>query len=667
MHTFFVNTAKRINTSQHEKLFDCLMLDSEIQILNYSIDSLNVCADKISETITRIDNINEDYNIIVYTEAENRNETALASERVAALVIEENLFARLYKLGRMPKQALIIFGENFTRNAEYILDESNEKSVMAAVWNAFPLPDAETVRGVFKAVRAEFERITAENLSEYTDKALTMLKEQQHDKMLIDFDSTIVKSTIDEMAESVKDNIESADFHRELYTALVNQNGYVCRRVTDEDVKYAHLRITDSDINAGKRTEVRLLLYVYYCAVNGSIDLLYLPDDADDDRSLVLGEESLPEVNWEYVASSLKNRRAVIKREKLLLQRQEMQFSKFNDTLINEKTIVKLSSDIPILEVHAAAHRGLTVKKLKESVKKTINEVESKCRSNDDIISSYITAVTDSFNIDKDSAMRGCEYKNDGDFIKNDSLTEAFIKKESDKIDAMISSHRRISPAAAHIDDIIKKSRDKEDYLFECLKLGKYVFFVGLAFILAFAIPHIITQWELSGAAYGAVFYLLSVALVLAAYTFGYLGFRRLFKKRIVKELDELCIDFGKAQSERQQLLEEYTSLLSKEIPLSYCLKLYSDEFNEYQRRKTGVSEHKTYHTRVLSEYDGYIENLLNELEISNLGSEEGLPDDYTGQLNVEDSKYHNSAVYSLIDRDEAGLCFKKVGIGGNR
>ena len=140
MHTFFINTSEHVNISRHELLFDNLVSNNRIRTFDYKLNDLNACAEKISETITRDENITEVYNVIVYVEISERNENALAAETVASLQIEETLFSKLYDLGRKPNQALILFGENFTRDAEYGHGNEYRKNVRSAIWNMFPLP-----------------------------------------------------------------------------------------------------------------------------------------------------------------------------------------------------------------------------------------------------------------------------------------------------------------------------------------------------------------------------------------------------------------------------------------------------------------------------------------------------------------------------------------------
>lgn len=667
VHTIFVNTAERIKTSHHEKLFECLMLKSELQILNYDIEHLSECAEHISEMITRFQNIDESYNIIVYTETKNRNEVALADERVAALVIEEELFARLYELGRKPEQALIIFGENFTRNAEYGLSDANKRIVKTALWNAFPIPNADKVREIITEIRSRFAVIADSDLTEYKQLIWSRLTEIHHNNSLLRIDSKVVRATVYEMAESVKNDSDTADLLNELFMALTNQKYYVRKNVTGEKVRYAHLRITDSDINAQSRSEFRLLLYVYYCAVEKKIDLLYLPKNSGNEQGLALGAESVPEVNWDLVATMLKKDRKIYSCEKMFLTRDDVRFPSFNENLINEKNLVKLSCDVPELDVHAKAHHGFTVKQLKDAADRTLSEIAEKSRGNDKVINNYITSVTDSFNADKDSAMNGCEYKKEGEFINNDDLAAGFIKEELDKVNAKIAKHPKISPAAAHIESVIKSANDRLDYLFECLNKNSIALITGVVFALIFVIPHIITQREISGVLYGAVFYAASVAAVMAAYILGCLWFRNIYKKRIVKELDGLCERYCETQRERQLLMENYSELLSREIPLSFCLKKYSDELSEYLERKNSVFEHKTYHTRELSQYSDYVSNLLNDLEISGMGEDKDLLEDYSGKLDIEEGKYQNSAVYSVIDKADVQACFTEPADGGDR
>ena len=173
MHTFFVNTSDRIDVSHHEILFDNLRANNGMFNLHYSIDNLSDCVEEISKLITRNRDITEEYNIIVYVEVEEKNEAAFAKERVLYLRICEELFAGLYKRGRKAKQALILFGENFDRNAGYRPGKTFTTTVREKLWEVFPVPDISEAMQVLDALRVRFPNVTESELYEYQDAFCT--------------------------------------------------------------------------------------------------------------------------------------------------------------------------------------------------------------------------------------------------------------------------------------------------------------------------------------------------------------------------------------------------------------------------------------------------------------------------------------------------------------
>jgi|GEM_PF-2142547 len=670
MHTFFINTSERVNVSRHELLFDNLVSSNRIRSFNYKLDDLNACAEKISETITRDDSITEVYNIIVYVEISKRNEDALAAETVASLQIEETLFSRLYDLGRKPNQALILFGENFTRDAEYGRGNEYRKNVRSAIWSKFPLPELDETRKLLKKVRESFSEITEDNINEYKIAVRTVLTENYSGDSSLKSESDFVISTLYQVAESVRnDDLDKVDLLDELFIALTNQKENVQLPVTVEKVKYAHVRLEDSDFNVQNRTEYRILLYAFYCAISESIILCEaLPDVGEDVESgVTLGVDTIPEINWKVLSRELKDKKVILEKELEQIELSDDKFPMFNSALLSEENIISLSFDTPKLITDVKAHRGLTVAQLQSAVNSTLDEIEEKNRDNEKKVTNFITKVTDSFSSAKDTKMKNVRYKNEEEFIENDQLTEAFITKEIDKADSRIAAHKRLSMAATHIDEILEETRIRTDYYFECLKKGLLVYIIGVLFTLCFAIPYAIIQQSLFNEIHGWVFFVVSLAIVIVAYSIGYIAFRRIYKSRIIKELGILCDKFAATQVEKQKCLEEYARLIRSDIPLSFCLTLYQNEFKAFIKNKGKIPEYITYHTKLLDKYLRYIGNLLNELDIANLAKESEPIGEYSSKIAIDRDKYQNNTVYSLFDESVVDSLFIKSDEGGNQ
>ncbi len=670
MHTFFINTSEHVNISRHELLFDNLVSNNRLRTFDYKLNELNACAEKISETITRDENITEIYNVIVYVEISERNEDALAAETVASLQIEETLFSKLYDLGRKPNQALILFGENFTRDAEYGHGNEYRKNVRSAIWNMFPLPKLDKTRKLLKKIRSDFSEITKDNINEYKITVWTALTEGCSENSLLQSENDFVVATLYEMAESIQnEDLDSVDLMDELFNALTNQKEHVQLQVTAEKVKYAYVRLADSDFNVRNRTEYRILLYALYCAISESIVLCETSYDVGEgvESGISLGVDTIPEINWMVLSSELKDKKNILEKELEQIELVEDEFPKFNSELLASENIISLAVDTPKLITEVKAHRGLTATQLQDAVNGTLNEIEEKNRDNEKTVMSFITKVTDSFSVAKDTKMKNVHYTNDEEKIENDQLTDAFIAREIDKADARIAAHKRLSMAATHVDELLEETRIRTDYYFECLKKGLLIYVIGVLFTLAFAVPYAIIQRSLFDVVHGWIFFVVSLAIVVAAYTLGYLVFRRIYKLRIIKELSALCDKFASTQAEKQKCLEEYARLIRSDIPLSFCLTLYQNDFKAFVKSKASIPEYITYHTKLIRKYIRYINNALNELDISNLSKTPDPLGNYTSRIVIERDRFQNNTVYSLVDERMVDELFDMGDEGGNQ
>ena len=670
MHTFFINTSEHVNISRHELLFDNLVSNNRIRTFDYKLNDLNACAEKISETITRDENITEVYNVIVYVEISERNENALAAETVASLQIEETLFSKLYDLGRKPNQALILFGENFTRDAEYGHGNEYRKNVRSAIWNMFPLPKLDKTRKILKKIRSDFPEINKDNINEYKIAVCTALTEGCSENSLLQSENDFVIATLYEMAESIQnEDMDSVDLLTELFNALTNQKEHVQLQVTAEKVKYAYVRLADSDFNVRNRTEYRILLYALYCAISESIVLRKTSYDIGEgvESGITLGVDTIPEIDWTILSSELKDKKNILEKELEQIENVEDEFPKFNSDLLASENIISFSVDTPKLITEVKARKGLTTAQLQNAVNGTLDEIEEKNRDNEKTLMNFITKVTDSFSAAKDTKMRNVHYKNDEEKIENDQLTEVFIAREIDKADARIAAHKRLSMAATHVDEILEETRIRTDYYFDCLKKGLLIYVIGALFTLTFAIPYAIIQNSLFDVVHGWIFFVVSIATVIATYTFGYLIFRRIYKSRIIKELGTLCDKFAATQVEKQKCLEEYARLIRSDIPLSFCLTLYQNDFKEFVKRKALIPEYITYHTKLIRNYIRYINNTLNELDIFNLSKNPDPLGNYTSRIVIERDRFQNNTVYSLVDERMVDELFDMGDEGGNQ
>lgn len=662
MHTFFINTSDKINISRHSALFDSLMSKNIIKIFNYKLSDLNACAEEIAGIITRNDNISEIYNIIVYLEIQGRNEDALAAEKVASIQIEEVLFSRLYSLGRKPNEALILFGENFTRGAEYGYGLLYKNNVRNAIWNMFPISDIDSTRQIFKKIKQQYSTVTENNLNDYKKAVWKEFTANCSENSILQSESNFVMSTLYEMAESIKnDDVDEINFSEELYVALTNQKEHVQISGSASTVKYAHVRITDSDFHARNRTEYRILMYVYFCAVDESLQTqefaAYRGKAAYSDDAI--GFDTIPEINWEFLASELKYKKNILREEQSLIDCNSESFPMFNSELFQEKQILTISDEMPKLIVDMKTDKGMTVSKLKSSVDNTISNIEEKNRTNEQNILNYVAKITEQFNVSKDAQMSNIAYKDKGKNVESVQRNKEYIDGELDRVDSVIASRRRLSMSATHIDEILKETKTRTDYYFDCLKKGMLVYVMGVIFTLIFAVPYAIIQKSVFTVVHGWLFYIASLAVIIGAYTAGYIIFRQKYKSRIIKVLGILCDKFTVTQKEKKECLDNYVELIGRDIPLSFCLMRYKDEFNEFAERKKTIPEYGTYHAKHLEHYIRYIDNILNELDIAGMGKEPEAVLEYTSKLAIDKDVYRNNTVYSLVDVNTRNKIFE--------
>ena len=202
--------------------------------------------------------------------------------------------------------------------------------------------------------------------------------------------------------------------------------------------------------------------------------------------------------------------------------------------------------------------------------------------------------------------------------------------------------------AVTHIDELLEATRIRTDYCFDCLKKGTLIYVIGILFALIFAVHYAIIQRQLFNVVYGWIFYIVSLAIIIVAYTLGYIIFRRIYKSRIIKELSILCDKFASTQVEKQNCLEGYARLLRSDIPLSFCLTLYRGEFKAFVKRKNSIPEYITYHTKLLGKYIRYITNVLNELDIAILTKDAEPIGEHSSKLAIDRDKYQNNTVSNL-------------------
>ena len=653
MYTVFINTSKKLDISRHKYLLDEFKKEKQLMVDTYALEELNDCAEKISRTITRDNDIGEEFNLIVYVEAKGRNEEALAYERAAELFIHENLITALYQRGRRAQKVLILFGENFTRNKEYGTGTSFQNTMINNIWNNFPLPEPAKAAEIIMKVRNSFGTVGNGSLKEYCEQVWRELTADEHPNCLLKRECSVVRDTVYVLADNFKktDKISEDALKTNLFTAI---NGLVNSWKTDltetAETLFANLRLTDSDLNTTVRTEIHLLLFVYRCACCDNIPIVVPTDRGNDGYSI--GDAVTDPVRWTKLSSVLKDKKAELEKTRQEIDSMsDHEFPKFNDELISKERIVPLVNDPPELTVDMKVKHSMTVKGLRNAVDQTISDVETKDRENADTVTEYITAETEAFNDRKDVRFKKVKYKQENVFTGVPANELKNIEKKCDNALAEFSSHERFSNESENIDGLITQTSVRTSYLFECFK-GKVILFVMLGiFLFAVAVPYIAVRTTVFDSGKGAVFFLVTAAAAAAVYALSFRLFMRKFKKRIIKELKTLCDKFRQIQEKRQACLNDYVKLISKDIPLCFLLRLYMNEYKQHLKDNEMRGVYKNYHIKHLNKYIAYIDHLIDDLDIRRSTVGEGEAPERLAALDLEEDVYGNNNVYTVVNR----------------
>ncbi|MBR6044443.1 MAG: hypothetical protein IKP47_02290 [Ruminococcus sp.] len=665
MYTIFINTAGSPDTTKHRRLWNELIEEKKLFVFNCGVKEFDSAADSISSLISRDPDISEVYNLIVYIKLTGRNEDAVAMERVMALYVEETLLHALYKRGRRANRVLLVFGEDFDRGREYSGGEHLKRRVYSKIWDSFPLPPVRDAAEIIARVRSKYADLSGEKVYDYREEVWEAVTVDED--CFLGKDSKLIKGSVMQMAESVKNltDIRKADLEKELFNALCDQREGWQANIVSSGIESAHIRLTDSEVHTENRTELTLMLFVYRCAAAEDIILDRDPkeDHAGGDE-LSIGAASVGTLDFEYLSSCFKDKQAELTMiRNSISAADDPTFPKFNDGLKTEKHIIKLEEEPPELKEKISISKAFSVRGLRKLVDSTLASIEEKDRENGERLNEYITNVTDKFNRDKDTSFKKTEYKNTEETTGNDELYLAKIRKLSDETAAELASKGRLSADASKLGDRLIRAKVRIDYLFECLR-GRALVFVMLGIVLfCFAAPYAALRTSILDTTKGVVFYVVTLAGAAAVYMLGYFLFVHKFKKLITAEIKRLCDIFCELQKERVECLEAYNKLLSRDIPLSFLLRRYLDEYTGHIEHKKLRATQKTYHLRELDGYISYLDELLDGTDIRLLTPDREHYGNNLPQLIIEQDVCKNNLIYSVIPREQIDSCF--IGNGG--
>lgn len=665
MHMFFVNTSVKINASRHGILFDDLRSDNKIIIFERKLSELKQCAQEIAEMITRRDDITEEYNIIVYTATVKTNEEALGEETVIALWIEEDLFAELYKKGRKPNKALIIYGENFTREAKYGRGSENRKKMYNAVWALLPLPtDIAVARAIIEKTAAAYG-----GDGDPGEKLIAALTTSTGSERVPDSVTKAIGLFCSIIAGSVGRAEMSEDFlYEQLFNAVtrVRKDG---KAVTGEKIQHAHLRLEDSDIHAWNRTVYRLLLFVHLCASKG--DIVLVPSDnpvstADGGEGMQeVGSLTLPAINMPRLSGLLKERISSFQYEAEETEVSLSDFPRFKDEFTGSINLLSRDIKKPDLAVKDESHKKLSTAQLEKSVMSVLEDIAGKNKKNRSDVSDYITSASDHFGVIKEPILKNISRTDSAQTILNDKLTADHIAGLIDEADAAIVRHRQISVSVARMDAAIQETRSRTEYYFDCMKKRKTVLPCGILFVLLFAVPYGIMQRHIFADLNGLLFFAQTTAAAAFIFFISYLIFIFAYKMKVKKEIRSLIGRYTETTQDLKKFMDEFACFITQEIPLSYSLNAYQNDFHAYLGRRKNTAEYRTYHIKHLRRYKAYAENLLTDLDINGLGNEPEPIRERESMIEPGRDIYCNNTVYTLVGGCPEIYDFGQEGTGG--
>lgn len=647
MHTIFVNTSSNVDMAAHGPLFDDLISSNELIVFNYKLDALDACAEEIARLITRYDEITEEFNVIVYVEVDGTHEAAFAAETAVSIVVRGTLLAGLYKLGRKANNALIIFGENFKRGKRIISEDAYRR----ALWALFPLPEPGEALEIISKVNDNSPSFEGKNMDEtekYKDAVSEALISGNDDNALLKFNRGYVSGAVRQMAaifaqrgtfdsESLLDCLDEAVMIRE------EDNG-VEKSITTERPRYAHIRIHDSDFHASCRTEYRILLYIRkYVLDSRDCDGKSKADGFENTERIssfgtnertYIGEYEIPDIDCGSLSSTLKKKLGEFNEtmRAIAASCEEGTFPKY--TFDTKEHVIDLSIERPELSAKAKAHKGLKIAQLRRAVNATLKDIEEKSNNDKNAIKSFITKLLSAFNKERDALIESKRDDimpgNSDETFENDDIAEAYIAQKIDEVDSRIADRERCLMPDARIDEVLKETEIRTDYYFDCLEKGKLIYIIGVAFVLLLAVPYAIIQHSLFATVHGWLFYGISLAVFAAAYSVGYLIFAMTIKSKIVKAIEALCDEFYLIQNEKEACLRQCISLIETDIPMSFLLNQYQNEFRAYKKKKEDDAVRSTYSLGILKKYIEYISSTLQNLDINRMKSTDDSDTDYS-------------------------------------
>ncbi|MBR4425571.1 MAG: hypothetical protein IKS66_06470 [Oscillospiraceae bacterium] len=640
MDTFFINTSKRFDRRARRFLFDDLRQDGKLIVLDYPMDRLSACAGHIDALITRSPELGERFRLLVYVDIAGRNEAGFAEEYASALQIEEALLGKLDLHGRQAEQAIVLFGEHFIRDKEYAEGEQFRKRVETAFWDLFPVPTVAQAATLLGELRHD-KNLAADKQAFAQTFAQRMMQLGASATL-----SRTASGVLQELGETLCSDDTASDLPAALFRAAKNQHSHTSHPAVATPVQYAYVWVDDASYHAASRAEFQIMLFVYLCTEEARMDTLL---EQSGEKQYTPATASIPDVDWAALEEHLNERDQVLRFESEHLEDGNPGFHRFRRELLEGAIHFPSSVKSPEIVTMKPVKRSVARKRLRAEAHRLFEEIRENDMGNQDLVEKFFTKLTDEYNKTKDDSLGRMNYIDASTLAENDSLTEAFIRRSMDEAAEEILSRETLLPEAQSFKPILEAAEQRIARSFDSMKLGLRLILSGFLALLAFGVPYYLIQYDGASLDYGPWYFVGTMLAVALALGLGYGLFTRFCRRKIVRELAELCERFNQAQEKRRTAMESFRTLLLRQIPANYCLQRYREEFEAHRAARRSRNAHIAYHKKVMEDYRDFLAKLREQLLLR--------PDEDVGEqprteprLNVEKSRFFNNHVYSIVD-----------------
>lgn len=681
MHTFFVNTAERLldaaNGNVEKYFYTNLQFANKLMFYNTGWDDLSACARQICEVIDKDQAVDPLFNVIIYIDLHDIRFDGVTIENLYLMKVNESFASVLYHGGKKAQNIQVIFGEYFDREAQFIEDRLDG----AILWEAMSFPGLDAVEKMIEvmAEKAHAGNWDGDAVKQCLSSEFAELRHRKSDEpadeiKLVDshigIDTTfyqgVVKSFIEQLASKVVEvDDQDLDLKKELAIFFEVHGDRLRRSYTENELASISLSVKNSDEHQASRSAYQLYLYVYHCAVKGTVGV------------------EIPQIDWREFAQIVKSRQWVFRKEFEQVQGIESEFYFLNTSAIggedvnsmNPIQLFTINHDVPQLkQIEKKLPLFLPGKRLFKERAELLTDLTQRNEKNENLLKDFIIQAREKFIEGKGSVTqnwqaRFCEKKGGTKFIDSNELTRTRAERFMADTQAMIAGQADLRTERISFREQIIQTQARTDYWFDCIK-WKWWFI--LVFIVAsfvfFAIPYLWLQYrQLQYSDRGLLGFFTTMGVIALAFWISYFYFRFVYKLAIKKDLRDLTSAFNKAQHNKEKNALEYKWRLTQYYPRSVVLRSYFKEVLQHIQNETEFQHLKAYHEGYLMGMLNYIDELVYELDIGRLNGQVGKSNNSEFGYMLDNNRIRISApelvdLYYLLNTDSISQVFAKGG-----